>query len=75
MAKVPYSSVVGSLMYAMICTRLDIAYALGVVSRSHLGKKHCEATKDIMRYLSGTRKVCICFGSKGACVEGYMDVD
>lgn len=30
MAKVPYSS---SLMYAMICTRPDIAYAVGVVSR------------------------------------------
>ena len=33
MAKVPYSSAVGSLMYAMICTRPDIAYAVGVVSR------------------------------------------
>ena len=33
MAKVPYSSAVGSLMYAMVCTRPDIAHALGVVSR------------------------------------------
>ena len=33
MAKVPYSSVVGSLMYAMVCTRPDIAHAVGVVSR------------------------------------------
>ena len=29
MTKVPYLSAVGSLMYAMICTRLDIAYAMG----------------------------------------------
>ena len=28
-----YSLVVGSLMYAMVCTRLDIAHAIGVVSR------------------------------------------
>ena len=54
MAKVPYSFVIGILMYAMICTRLDIAYAMGVVNRymSNLGKKHWEAMKGIMRYLS-----------------------
>ena len=33
MAKVPYSSIVESLMYAMVCTRLYIAHAVGVVSR------------------------------------------
>ena len=33
MMKVPYASTVGSLMYTMVCTRLDIGYAVGVVSR------------------------------------------
>jgi ATP-binding cassette subfamily B (MDR/TAP) protein 1 len=33
MSKVPYQSPVGSLMYVMVCTRLDIAYAVGVVSQ------------------------------------------
>ena len=33
MSKVPYASVVGSLMYATMCTRLDICYAVGLVSR------------------------------------------
>ncbi|MCO5610242.1 hypothetical protein L7F22_064478 [Adiantum nelumboides] len=33
MAKVPYSSAIGSLMYAMICTHPNIAFAVGVVSR------------------------------------------
>ena len=33
MIKVLYASVVGSLMYVMVCTRPHIAYAVGVVSR------------------------------------------
>ena len=31
MSKVPYALAIGSLMYAMVCTRLDIAHAVGVV--------------------------------------------
>ena len=33
MSKISYASVVGSIMYAMTCTRSDVAYSLGVVSR------------------------------------------
>ena len=42
MSKVPYASTIGSLMYAMVCTRLDIAHAVGVVSRymNNPGKEH-----------------------------------
>ena len=32
MKNVPFKSVIGSLMYAMVCTRADIAYAIRVVS-------------------------------------------
>lgn len=32
MEAIPYSSAVGSLMHAMVCTRPDIAHTLGVVS-------------------------------------------
>ena len=40
MSRVPYASAVGSLMYAMVCTRPDIAHAVGVLSRfmSKLGR-------------------------------------
>ena len=40
MSKVPYALAIGSLMYVMVCTRLDIAHVVGVVSRfmSRLGK-------------------------------------
>ncbi|GJZ61269.1 retrotransposon protein, putative, ty1-copia subclass [Tanacetum coccineum] len=33
MSKVPYANAVGRLMYLMVCTRPDIAYAVSVVSR------------------------------------------
>ena len=33
MSKVPYASVVGSLIYAMMCTCPDICYFIGLVSR------------------------------------------
>ena len=32
MRQIPYASVVGSLMYAMLCTRLNICYLVGIVS-------------------------------------------
>jgi hypothetical protein len=42
MARVPYASVVGSIMYMMVCTRIYIAHAVGVLSRymSTPGKVH-----------------------------------
>ena len=42
MNAVPYASAIGSLMYAMVCTRPDIAHAVGVGSRymSNPGKQH-----------------------------------
>nr|GFC66172.1 retrovirus-related Pol polyprotein from transposon TNT 1-94 [Tanacetum cinerariifolium] len=53
MDSVKYASAVGSLMYAMVCTRPDLAHAFGVVSwfLSNPGKKYWEAVKWIFRYL------------------------
>ena len=47
MSHVPYSSAIQSLMYAMVCTRPDLAYIVSVVSRymHSLGKDHWEAIK------------------------------
>ncbi|RVW64151.1 Retrovirus-related Pol polyprotein from transposon TNT 1-94 [Vitis vinifera] len=65
MKSVPYSSMVGSLMYAMVCTRPDLAFAVSVVSRfmSNPGKAHWEAVKWIMRYLKGSSSVCLVYGN------------
>jgi hypothetical protein len=47
MSKVPYSSVVGSLMYAMVCSRSDLSYAMSSVSRymTNPGKEHWNVVK------------------------------
>ena len=57
MKAVPYASAVGSLMYAQVCTRPDIAFAVGVLGRflSNPGKEHWTATKRVFRYLKGTK--------------------
>ncbi|BBG99422.1 hypothetical protein Prudu_009111 [Prunus dulcis] len=77
MAMVPYSSVVGSLMYAMICTRPDITHAVGVVSRflSKPGREHWNSWKWILRYLRGTSKMSLCFGGGKPALIGYTDAD
>ena len=53
MSKVPYASAVGSLMYAMVCTRLDISHAMRFVNRfmSHPRIEHWNEVKWILRYL------------------------
>ncbi|GJU02467.1 putative RNA-directed DNA polymerase [Tanacetum coccineum] len=77
MDRVPYASAVGSLMYAMVCTRPDLAHAVGVVSRflSNPGKKHWEAVKWIFRYLRGTSKLGITFGNGKPMLVGFTDSD
>ena len=53
MKNIPYASIVGSLMYAQVCTRPDIAYAVGVLGRyqSNPGMDHWRAVNKVMRYL------------------------
>jgi hypothetical protein len=77
MAKVPYASAIGSLMYAMVCTRPDIAHAVGAVSRfmTNPGKQHWEAVKWILRYLRGTTDRCLCFRRGELKLQGFVDAD
>nr|GEW97826.1 retrovirus-related Pol polyprotein from transposon TNT 1-94 [Tanacetum cinerariifolium] len=74
MSRVPYASVVGSLMFAMIYT---IAHAVGVVSRymAKPGRGHWEAVKRILRYVKGTSDVALSFGDSDLVVTGYVDSD
>ena len=42
MSKKPYANAIDSMMYSMVCTRLDISYAVSLTSRfiERLGKEH-----------------------------------
>ncbi|GJV76738.1 retrotransposon protein, putative, ty1-copia subclass [Tanacetum coccineum] len=80
MSIVPYANAVGSLMYLMVCTRPDIAYAVSVVSTylANPGKNHWEAVKWILKYLRGTVNLGLVYGThRGNHVDitGFVDSD
>ncbi|GJU58530.1 putative RNA-directed DNA polymerase [Tanacetum coccineum] len=64
MKKVPYASAVGSIMYAVRCTRPDVAFAQNLVSRyqQNPGKLHWVAVKHILKYLRNTKDMFLVYG-------------
>lgn len=80
---VPYESVVGSLMYAMVSMRLDNAQEMGALSQfmTNLGKPHWDVVKRVLRYLKGTSQYKLCYqgnsirSNRSISIEGYVDVD
>ncbi|KAL1565166.1 secreted RxLR effector protein 161-like protein [Salvia divinorum] len=81
MNKIPYASIIGSVMYAMVCTRPDLGHAISVVSRfmADPGIEHWHALKWILRYLKGTTDYGILFrreqGLHGDQLVGFSDSD
>ena len=77
MEKVLYANAVGSQIYAMLCTRLDISYAVGMVSRyqSNPGETHWKAVKRILRYLKGTVDYRLCYQGQDLQLKGYTNAD
>ena len=77
MAKVPYASALGSLMYAKLCTRPDIAYAISVISRfqSNLSLEHWVAVKAILKYLRRTKDLVLTYGGGDLQLTGFTESD
>ncbi|GJX47120.1 hypothetical protein Tco_0272310 [Tanacetum coccineum] len=52
MKNVPYALAVGSIMYAVRCTRPDVAFAQNMTSRfqQNLGEPHWTAVKNILKF-------------------------
>ena len=57
MSDIPYASAIGSIMYAMLCTRPDVSLAISMAGRfqSNPGMDHCTAVKNILKYLKRTK--------------------
>ena len=73
---IPYASAIGSIMYAMICTRPDVSYALSVTSRYQAdpGEGHWTAVKNILKYLRRTKDMFLVYGGEEELiVNGYTD--
>jgi hypothetical protein len=82
MSHVPYDSEVGSLMYAMVRTKLDIAHAVGFLSKymSKLGKEHWTTIKRVFRYFHGTTNYGLCYQGRLGLdrvvdIYGFVDAD
>ena len=77
MRGISYAFAVGSLMYAMLCTRPDICFVVGMVSRyqSDLGEEHWTAVKHIFKYLRRTRDYMLIYQDESLEPVGYTDSD
>ncbi|KAJ9553261.1 hypothetical protein OSB04_017306 [Centaurea solstitialis] len=77
MKSVPYASAIGSIMYAMLCTRPNVAYSVSVTSRyqQNPGEPHWVAVKNILKYLRRTKEMFLVFGGAEdeISVTGYSD--
>ena len=73
----PYASAIGSIMYAMLSTQLDVSYALSVTSRyqSDPGMGHSAVVKNILKYLRMTKDAFLIYGDGDLIVNGYTDAN
>eukprot|EP00253_Pinus_taeda_P016186 PITA_16186 len=82
MSHVPYASVFGSPMYAMVYTRPNIAHAMEVLSKfmSKPGKEHWTTMKRVFRYLRGNSNYVLCYQGRPGLdrvlvIHGFVDAD
>ena len=76
MKVIPYASAIGSIMYAMSCTRPDVCLAISLAGRyqSNPGVDHWTAVKNILKYLKRTKDLFTVYGGdKELVVNGYVD--
>ena len=62
-------------MYAMVCMRLEIAHAVGVISRymSHPRIEYWNVVKWIVRCLTGKSNKFLHFRGSSTNLQGYVD--
>nr|GEY01951.1 putative retrotransposon protein [Tanacetum cinerariifolium] len=64
MQNIPYASAVGSIMYAVRCTRPDVAFVQNMTSRfqQNPGEEHLTVVKIILKYLHNTKDMFLVYG-------------
>ena len=74
-AQIEYASVIGSLMYAMHCTRPDISFAVCKLSRytSNPGVDHWKAIFRVLGYLKRALSLGLTYEGYPSVLEGYTD--
>ena len=78
MKAVPYASAVGSLQYAQVCTRPDLAFITGVLGRyqENPGLEHWKMVKKALRYAQGTKDYMLIYRRSDSLeIKGYSDAD
>jgi len=86
MSRIPYREAIGSLMFAMTCSRPDIAFEVSRVASfsENPGQEHWKRVKRVLRYLRGTSSYQLVFGCQSSHMKprssletltGYCDSD
>lgn len=75
--QIPYRQAVGALMYLMVSTRPDIAFAVGLASRKleNYTEEDWKKVKRIIRYLKGTINLSLVFKPNNHSLECFSDAD
>nr|GEV15982.1 zinc finger, CCHC-type [Tanacetum cinerariifolium] len=76
-SQLEYSRVTGCLMYAMTCTRSEIAFAMGKLSRytSNPSTQHWQAIQMVLKYLKKTMDYRLVYSGYPSVLEGYTDAN
>ena len=76
-AQLEFASAIGSMMYAMHCTRPDVAFAVNRLSRytSSLSVEHWKAIVRVFSYLKKIKDLRLYYSRYPAVLEGYSDVN
>ncbi|GKF87923.1 hypothetical protein Tco_0258800, partial [Tanacetum coccineum] len=66
MQRVPYASAIGSIMYAVRCTRPKVAFAQNLCCRfeQNPSEIHLTSVKTILKYLRNTKDMVLVYGAK-----------
>jgi hypothetical protein len=78
MKAVPYASAIGSLQYAQVCTRPDLAFITGVLGRFQVNPdiEHWKMVKKVLRYMQGTKDLMLTYRRSDSLeIKGYSDAD